>query len=216
MHGVSHMVLAWLLFAKGNQNAAVTSDVLRSYAAKFWGSAIAADFSTYEGKALAAKKIQDRAYAKECLIACDLAWRSSPTSDPAFEYQIVSAITGQEMDEEGFYKAGERVFNLQRAIQLRFGWAGRKGDRLLDHLYMNPLKQGSIFYNPDALMPGPEGAVISKVGSVVDRAAFEKLLDGYYELRGWNVSNGLPQETTLIRLGLGDVANDLKVKGLLG
>ena len=41
---------------------------------QFWGSEKAVDFSTYEGKALAAIKIQHREYAKESLILCDFVW----------------------------------------------------------------------------------------------------------------------------------------------
>ena len=86
----------------------------------------------------------------------------------------------------------------------------------MEHMYTEPLEKGSVFFNPDALMPGPGGNIISKLGSVVDRQAFDNLLEEYYQLRGWNTSSGLPTSATLKRLGLDDVADDLKVSGLLG
>ena len=52
----------------------VSTDVLRAIAKRFFGGENAFDFSTYDGKALAAKMIQDREYAKECLILCDFSW----------------------------------------------------------------------------------------------------------------------------------------------
>jgi len=35
--------------------------------------------------------------------------------DPALESQVLNAVTGRETDEEGLYRIGERVLNLQRA-----------------------------------------------------------------------------------------------------
>jgi aldehyde:ferredoxin oxidoreductase len=220
LHGVSGSVMAWLPFARGEKNAAFTTDMFRANAVRNWGSEKAADFSTYEGKALAAKKIQDRAYAKECLILCDLAGAGSPMSthseESPLESQVLAAITGREIDESGLYQIGERVFNFQRAVQLRHGWGGRKGDKLLDHLYTQPLKQGSVFFNPEALMPGPEGKVISRLGAVVDRSSFDNMMSQYYALRGWNPDNGLPKAATLKKLGLENVAFELEKRGLLG
>lgn len=87
---------------------------------------------------------------------------------------------------------------------------------LAEHVYTEPLEQGSVFYNPDALMPGPGGKIISKLGCVVDRQAFDNLLGEYYRLRGWNTDSGLPTPATLKRLGLDDVAGDLKVREMVG
>ena len=128
---------------------------------------------------------------KESLILCDLVWPmmsvnhpSGHVGDPTMENQIYSAITGRETDEPGIAFIGERICNLQRAIHLRQGWGGRKGDRILDYYHDEPLKQGDIFFNPDAIVPGREGVNISKIGYKVDRQDFERLKSEYYELRG--------------------------------
>jgi aldehyde:ferredoxin oxidoreductase len=99
----------------------LSSEDFRDIAEKFWGSRVAGDLSTYEGKALAAKKIQDRTCAKESLILCDSIWpiifikgAKSQVGDPTMESQVFSAVTGTETDEEGLNKLGERIFNLQR------------------------------------------------------------------------------------------------------
>jgi aldehyde:ferredoxin oxidoreductase len=42
------------------------------------------------------------------------------------------------------------------------------------------------------------------------------LLDAYYELRGWNPTNGWPTEARLRSLGLDDVAQELARRGRLG
>ncbi|MCR4394760.1 MAG: aldehyde ferredoxin oxidoreductase C-terminal domain-containing protein, partial [Dehalococcoidales bacterium] len=138
-------------------------------AEKFWGGEKAVDFSTVDGKALAAKIAQDRVYVQESMILCDLHWPAMMTSsenedhtgDPALESQIFSAITGKEVDEQELLTYGERIFNLQRAILLRQGWKGRENDQILDYFFQEPLKQGEIFFNPDGIMPGPGGKLIS-------------------------------------------------------
>jgi len=222
LHEVSMVLFAWLGRQGGGPAAAFSSEDFRKVAKRFWGDEIAADFSTYKGKALAAKKVQDRQYVKESLILCDFKFpmlvnmRSEDhIGDPTLESQIFSAITGKETDEEGLYKIGERILNLQRAVRLRQGWGGRKGDRLLDYLHTEPLKKGDIFFNPECLVPGKDGKSISKIGAVVERAEFEKMKDEYYELRGWDVESGLPTKAKLKELGLGDVAADLERRGLL-
>jgi aldehyde:ferredoxin oxidoreductase len=50
---------------------------------------------------------------------------------------------------------------------------------------------------------------------VVDTEKFEKMKSEYYELRGWDVTSGLPTMTKLQELELADVAGDLGKRGLL-
>jgi len=91
--------------------------VFRTIAKRFWGSEKAGDFSTYEGKALAARKIIDRSYAKESLILCDFYWpifmvsSGDHVGDPSVKSKILSAVIGTEIDEEGLYRIGERITN---------------------------------------------------------------------------------------------------------
>ena len=220
VHELTHALWMWLNWSQKQADAFLSFDDLRIVAEKFWGGAAAADFSSFEGKALAAKKIQDRAYAKESLILCDFLWpiiwvrfAKEHTGDPAMESRVLSAITGQDIDEARLNKIGERIYNLQRAILIRQGWGGRKGDRLMDYLHEEPLQE--VFFNPDCLVPGKDGEVVSRKGLRIERTDFEKLKSEYYELRGWEVKSGLQTETGLRDLKLGDVAADLKERNLL-
>jgi aldehyde:ferredoxin oxidoreductase len=220
LHEVAHSLWLWLKWTKKDEDAFLSYNDFRNIGKLFWGGAAGADYSTYEGKALAAKKIQDRTYAKESLILCDFLWpiiwvrfADDHTGDPAMEARVLSAITGKEIDEAGLSKIGERVFNLQRAILLRQGWGGRQGDRLLDFIHDEPLP--FVFFNPDCLVPGKDGKIVSRKGARIDRADFENLKGEYYALRGWDVASGLPTEKKLRELGLADIAPDLKSRGLL-
>jgi aldehyde:ferredoxin oxidoreductase len=219
LHEISDLVTLWLEWVKKKEHAYLSSDVIRSIAKKFWGSELAADFSTYEGKALAAKRIQDRQYAKESLILCDFSWpithvrySEDHVGDPTLESTVVSVVTGKEIDEHGLYRMGERAFNLQRAILVREGHEGRKSDTLPEACYTTPLT--SEARNPECLVPGEEGQVVSKKGAVFDRGKFENIKEEYYELRGWDIATGLLKTEMLEGLGLQEIAQDLEQRGL--
>ncbi|MEE8174501.1 MAG: aldehyde ferredoxin oxidoreductase N-terminal domain-containing protein [Dehalococcoidia bacterium] len=220
LHEVGLTVSKWANWASRTAEANAFSDAVRAIARKFWGSEVAADFSTCEGKALAAKMIQDRQYAKECLILCDFLWpiidldySQGDVGDPSLESKILSAVTGSEVDEQGLYAIGERVFNLQRAILVRDGRWGRDYDSLPDHCFTAPLEYD--FVNRECLVPGKDGEIISRKGSVVDRAEFERMKDEYYQLRQWDVATGLQTRAKLEQLGLRDVAQDLEHRELI-
>ena len=220
LHEISVLNMLWAMRAAGMENINVTSEVMRAVAKRFWGSEIAADFSTYEGKALAAAKIQDRQYAKECLVLCDFLWPISHSGlsedhvgDPTLESQVCAAVTGRDIDERGLYKIGERVFNLQRAIHIREGHKGREDDCLEEFNFTVPLK--GDFGNPDCIVPGKDGEILSRKGMVVEREKFEQMKDEFYQIRGWDVPTGFQKRAKLEELGLGEIAETLAGEGLL-
>jgi len=221
LHEIGYPLAQWTTGVKGTEKTHVTSEVVRAIARRFWGSEAAADFTTVDGKPLAAKMIQDRQYAKESLILCDWIYPISDNKhsrdhigDPTLESRLFSAVTGIETDEASLYRMGERVFNLQRAALIRDGRQGRKDDRLPEDWHTEPLKRGVM--DPDCMVPGKNGEPVSRVGSVVDRQEFERMKDEYYRIRGWDIATGLQTRPTLESLGLKDVADDLQRRGLLG
>lgn len=211
LHATAIPLRRWTEWHEKWDNACLSTEILGNIAEDYWGSRAAADFTTYEGKAMAAKKIQDYGYAKESAILCDFMWPiyEVRTMDDnlgcgKMESQILSAITGRELDQNELLKIGERVFNLQRMILLREGWDGRKGDNILDYLHEEPLQ--NTFFSAESLIPGKDGQVVSGKGTVVARQEFEKMKDDYYLLRGWD-ENGWPTKEKLVELGLGDIAD---------
>lgn len=92
--------------------------------------------------------------------------------------QLWSSITGIELSGSDFLKAGERVHVLERYMNTREG-ISRKDDTLPDRF----LKEGRA--------SDPEKKTVP----------LEKMLDNYYEIRGFD-SNGIPTEETLKRLDI--------------
>ena len=219
LHELVNPLNQWIDWCNKVEGAYVSGEVIRGIAKRFWGGEIAADFSTYEGKALAAKRIQDREYAKECLILCDFSWpilsvrhSEDHIGDPSIESKILSAVIGEQISEDELYRVGERVFNLQRAILIREGHKGREHDSLPEWDYTMPVRS---FINPESIMPGEGGEIISRKGAVVDREKFEEVKEEYYRLRGWDVASGLQGREKLEELGLQDIAEELGARGLV-
>jgi len=111
-----------------------------------------------------------------------------------FDLQTITdlyrAATGIEISPTELRQAGERIWNLQRAFNQREG-AARKYDMPPLRALNEPIKIGDKEYPP----------------ITEDRA--NKILDEYYEERGWNIKEGSLTKEKLDELGLADVASDL-------
>ncbi len=203
----------------GGAYSYVSTEVYRKIAERFWGGSDAADFSTYNGKGRAAALIQNRQYAKECLVLCDFAFpvyddasSEDHVGDPALESRLLSAVTGIDIPEQELLRAGERSFNLYRAILLREGRRARADDYVPDTQYIEREEQAfDVFgmFNPELLLPGSGDAIVSRKGKALTREGFERMLDEYYAVRGWDTGSGLQKKQTLQRLGLDEVIDAL-------
>jgi aldehyde:ferredoxin oxidoreductase len=211
LHEIVFPIHLWWDWCNKIEGAYVSDEVIRALSKKFFGSENALDFSTYEGKAMAAKQLQDRVYVKECLNLCDFAWpmmdvkhSQDHVGDRTLPSKVFAAVTGREMEVPEIDSIGERIFNLQRAILLREGHEGRKDDVLPEFDHSVPLSQ-TPGPNPKSAMPGKKGEVIYREGMIVDRGKFEKMKDEYYRLRGWDPKTGYFKKDTLKKLGLQDL-----------
>ena len=133
---------------------------------------------------------------------------------PSIESKLLSAVTGIDFDETAYNLAGERVFNLTRAIHAREGHIGRRHDTLPEFNFTEPLtsdKSNYFFlFNPECMLPGKDGELTSRLNAKLDREQFNTMLSDYYRLRGWDPATGLQTEECLKKLGLAYVAETLK------
>jgi aldehyde:ferredoxin oxidoreductase len=116
-----------------------------------------------------------------------------------FESRLLRAVTGLDLSADELWQAGERIWNLRRAIMV-LREDRRRQDDTLNHYWFE-----QIVGPADEVLPEP-----------LDRARWEDVKDRYYQLRGWNLSNGRPIRAKLVQLGMGDVADQLESAGRLG
>ena len=95
--------------------------------------------------------------------------------------ELYTAVTGRALTLDQLLQAAERVINLERVINSRFGF-DRKDDKLPSRL----LKE-----------PAPDGV---GQGQVVN---LDAALDSYYKAMGWDINSGLPKPDKLNELNLG-------------
>jgi len=139
----------------------------------------------------------------DCLGICGRATVNRLYYGPTLE-GLYSTLTGIDVSIENLLQAGERAFNMERVLNVREGF-NRKDDRLPERYMTEPLKDGEKevwledFYRTKRLT----------------KDEFDKMLDDYYDERGWDVEKGIPTRQKLDELDLKDVAIDLEKNGFI-
>lgn len=110
--------------------------------------------------------------------------------------ELYEATTGIKMSPSDLREAGERVWNLFKMINVREGFS-RKDDRIPAR-WLEPLKA-----NGEKDIP-----LLDCKGDVLSAGDIDKLLDDYYEERGWEVQRGIPTKEKLTDLGLAEMTCD--------
>ncbi len=141
------------------------------------------DMLSFDDKARLVKKGQDVVNAIFTLISCRFHEFMTP-HDVYPEY--IKAASGIDMDLDGFYSLGERIWNLEKMFNLGAGF-GREHDILPARCYQDPVK-GDV-----------------SEASVLDYDKWQDMLTEYYTLRGWDY-DGVPEKSKLDALGLSDYA----------
>jgi len=160
------------------------------------------EYDPPEAKAIPAIWHTDRGMIVDSLILCDYEHTrvfsmlsEDGAADTALMSKLFSECTGIETSERELHRAGERIWNLLRAIDIR------------NHARDRDIDESTI----DGFMyPGKDDGVVP------DREKFLKLMDKYYELRGWDKANGWPTRAKLEKLSLKNVADELEAIGKLG
>ena len=97
--------------------------------------------------------------------------------------ETFSAVTGLPMTGERLLGCGERVYNVEKLFNLREGF-GRESDYPPLRFFEEPLSDG----------PGK--------GARLSRPDYDRLLNEYYESRGWDKETGVPSPEKLRSLDL--------------
>ncbi|HII29670.1 TPA: aldehyde:ferredoxin oxidoreductase, partial [Candidatus Woesearchaeota archaeon] len=96
--------------------------------------------------------------------------------------RLYRLVTGLQMNGKDLIKAGERIYNVGKLINIRHGWKR-------EHDY--PPWRATHEKLPD----GPAA------GAVIKMAEYDAALDSYYRARDWD-KQGIPSREKLSELGI--------------
>lgn len=186
VRGIKGMALAFAVAPRGADHLTSCFYALEM-SGSFW------DFDGYdrtkmEGKAVALKAMED------LMTVYDMSGVCKFTRGIMYEEgirELVNAVTGFDLSNSELMAAGERVYILSKAYNVREGFS-REDDNLPRRVVEEEI--------PD----GP-----SK-GESIDGDKFERELDRYYTVRGWN-EEGIPLKNSLKELDLLEVAGEIGV-----
>jgi aldehyde:ferredoxin oxidoreductase len=99
--------------------------------------------------------------------------------------EFIALATGLRLTPEELRTVGERVCSLERSMLVKDG-ISRKDDTLPRRYFEEPVPDGPC------------------KGQIIVRDEFDKMLDEYYRLHGWD-KNGIPKPATLKKLGINEV-----------
>ncbi|MFQ5987618.1 MAG: aldehyde ferredoxin oxidoreductase C-terminal domain-containing protein, partial [Dehalococcoidia bacterium] len=104
--------------------------------------------------------------------------------------ELYSAVTGIKISPSHLLKGAERAWNLSKVLNIRAGFS-REDDRA-PQVWFTPLKgEGAEYRLMDYYKT-----------TTLDEEDMERILDDYYEERGWDRKSGAPTAKKLRELGL--------------
>ncbi len=157
-------------------------DMFPSTKAAIYGVPPRVDPLTYQGKALMTKWFEDLFAGVNAVGLCIFP-ADKLALGPTYYGNLLSSFLEKEVTPEEFMEVGERICNVQRLYLAREG-VTRKDDTWPDRFFEEEL---------------PEGPAR---GAVVSRETISRVLDEYYDARGWDKKMGWPTVETLSRLGI--------------
>ena len=211
-HGYAQNIMMWSPMRE--PELGLDWEMIAQVASRVYGSIDAAHpLSGYKDKAFPAVFHGHRSVMKDSLTVDDQAYPriyANVTSDhfarvddmegPSYEYQMFVTATGLDLTEAEFDQMAERVINMDRALQIR-NW---HRTREVDETVVPYFEIEETWANP---LLGEKHRL--------ERDKFARLMDEYYDLRGWDRTTGWPTRSKLEELALQDVAEDLGNRGLL-
>jgi len=115
---------------------------------------------------------------------------------------LYSLATGDRKSREELDRIGERIFLLHRALTIRD--MGTKEMRT---------EHDAV---PEWVYHDPAGKPVYTKGTIhLDKGDVQLAMEMFYGLMGWNKTTGSPTDDAYRKVGLGEVSDELKKKGLV-
>lgn len=113
-------------------------------------------------------------------------WTSPQGITPGELAKFYSLATGINVSEDELMKAGERIHNVEKMFNVYHAGFMRNDDYPPQRLMEEPIKSGPM------------------KGELLDQKNWDKMLDTYYRLHGWDKDSSWPTKEKLEELGLID------------
>jgi len=151
---------------------------------KIYGGPVSNRFSSYSGKGRMVWWHEIFNAVSDALGFCRFLTVFSSPHAPQYEQfsKLIALSTGLTFTSKELMIIGERIYTLERLMLVKDGIT-RKDDTLPKRYFEEPV---------------PEGPA---QGEIISRKGFNRMLDEYYRLHGWD-KNGIPKMENLKRLGL--------------
>lgn len=150
-----------------------------------YGRVVSPDPASYEGKAFMVWWSEIQYALGDALGLCRFAqkFNSIEHLGPEEFARLLFLVTGIAFSADDLMLIGERIITLERLFLQRTG-IDRTWDSLPERYFDEPITSGPF------------------KGQRLDREAFNRMLDEYYRLHGWEVATGHPLPETVRKLGL--------------
>ena len=155
----------------------------------FFGTPAVASLEALEGKGKMVAWSEDWVTLADLTGVCKFAWYRSRSFPMLIKRglelvnEILVSATGLPFTPEVLLRCGERVYNVEKLFNLREGF-GREADYPPERFFREE--------TPD----GPAK------GSKLNRVDYDRVLEDYYQARGWDKKTGKPTRRKLQELGL--------------
>jgi aldehyde:ferredoxin oxidoreductase len=109
--------------------------------------------------------------------------------------ELYSTASGHDVSAVGLVERGDRIHNVSKLLNVREGFS-REDDRIPE-----------VWFRP---MESPEGRIEMQdyyQTKTLTKSDTDRILDDYYDERGWNLASGHPTAERLAALGLEEYAN---------
>jgi aldehyde:ferredoxin oxidoreductase len=155
---------------------------LEQFAEQVYGTRDAARPDNYDTAALPVVDYESKVVAGDIIGICKYI---IPMFFPPFfdvQAKLASFATGEDISEDDLMTAAKRVVTLERAYNVIMGMR-RKDDTMPKRLFEEPVPSGP------------------HMGEKLDKSGFDKMLDHYYALHGYD-KKGIPKEEVFKQFGL--------------
>ncbi|MBW1998270.1 MAG: hypothetical protein JRJ29_09940 [Deltaproteobacteria bacterium] len=124
-------------------------------------------------------------------------WSGAYALEPSDYVSLANGCLGTSLTEEELFSLARRSYNLEKAFNSLHTDLARKDDYPPRRFMEEPVKSGPY------------------KGCLCDREKWDRMLDEFYEIHGWDKETGLQTRSTLMELGMKEVADKLQEAGKL-